>query len=131
MASLVAGIDSSTQSCKVVVRDAETGRLVREGRAAHPDGSQVHPDAWERALRTASEQAGGLADVAAVAAQIGFLSGVFERSAFRVMAKGGEKAARIIATATRDRFDLSPARLATLPGEPKGAFAVVEVLALP
>ena len=70
-------------------------------------------------------------DVAAVAAQIGFLSGVFERSAFRVMAKGGEKAARIIATATRDRFDLSPARLATLPGEPKGAFAVVEVLALP
>lgn len=67
MASLVAGIDSSTQSCKVVVRDAETGRLVREGRAAHPDGSAVHPDVWEQALRTASEQAGGLEDVAAVA----------------------------------------------------------------
>ena len=67
MTSLVAGIDSSTQSCKVVVRDAKTGRLVREGRAAHPDGSEVHPDAWEQALRVASEQAGGLADVAAVA----------------------------------------------------------------
>ena len=56
MTTLVAGIDSSTQSCKVVVRDAETGRLVREGRAAHPDGSQVHPDAWELALRIASAQ---------------------------------------------------------------------------
>ncbi len=66
-ALLVAGVDSSTQSCKVVVREAETGRLIREGRAAHPDGSQVHPDAWARALREASEDAGGLADVSAVA----------------------------------------------------------------
>ena len=33
---LVAGVDSSTQSCKVVIRDAETGKLVREGRAPHP-----------------------------------------------------------------------------------------------
>ena len=65
--TLVAGIDSSTQSCKVVVRDAETGALVREGRAAHPDGTEVHPDAWWQALTEASEAAGGLADVAAVA----------------------------------------------------------------
>ncbi len=64
---LVAGVDSSTQSCKVVVRDAETGRPVREGRAAHPDGTQVHPDAWEQALQEAAAAAGGLADVAAVA----------------------------------------------------------------
>jgi xylulokinase len=34
--TLVAGIDSSTQSCKVVVRDADTGRLEREGRAGSP-----------------------------------------------------------------------------------------------
>jgi len=65
--SLVAGVDSSTQSCKVVVRDAETGALVREGRAAHPDGTEVHPDAWWRALAEATRQAGGLDDVAAVA----------------------------------------------------------------
>ncbi|WP_203710484.1 xylulokinase [Asanoa siamensis] len=64
---LVAGIDSSTQSCKVVVRDAETGALVREGRATHPEGTEVHPDAWWRALTEASRQAGGLDDVAAVA----------------------------------------------------------------
>jgi len=43
---LVAGIDSSTQSCKVVVRDADDGKLVREGRAAHPAGTEVDPSAW-------------------------------------------------------------------------------------
>src|SRR4051812_13364808 len=65
--TLVAGVDSSTQSCKVVVRDAETGVLVREGRAPHPDGTEVDPAAWATALRTAIGEAGGLADVAAVA----------------------------------------------------------------
>jgi len=63
--TLVAGIDSSTQSCKVVVRDAETGKLVRQGRAAHPDGTEVHPDAWWAALQEAIAEAGGLDDVAA------------------------------------------------------------------
>jgi sugar (pentulose or hexulose) kinase len=33
---LVAGVDSSTQSCKVVILDLETGALVRHGRARHP-----------------------------------------------------------------------------------------------
>ncbi len=64
---LVAGVDSSTQSCKVVVRDAETGELVREGRAPHPDGTEVHPRAWEAALTEALTAAGGLDDVAALA----------------------------------------------------------------
>jgi xylulokinase len=64
---LVAGIDSSTQSCKVVVCDAETGALVRSGSAPHPEGTEVHPDAWWDALQTAIAAAGGLDDVAAVA----------------------------------------------------------------
>ncbi len=63
--ALVAGIDSSTQSCKVVIRDAETGKLVRQGRASHPDGTEVHPHAWWDALQRAIEEAGGLDDVAA------------------------------------------------------------------
>jgi xylulokinase len=63
---LVAGIDSSTQSCKVVVRDAASGRLVREGRASHPDGTEVDPEAWWQALLAAAAAAGGLDDVAAV-----------------------------------------------------------------
>ncbi len=58
--TLVAGVDSSTQSCKVVVRDADTGALVRHGRAAHPPGTEVHPAAWEEALSTALAEAGGL-----------------------------------------------------------------------
>ncbi|MEI2650435.1 MAG: xylulokinase [Dermatophilaceae bacterium] len=65
-ARLVAGVDSSTQSCKVVIRDAETGALVRQGRASHPDGTEVNPDAWWEALQVAIEDAGGLDDVAAI-----------------------------------------------------------------
>lgn len=65
--TLVAGIDSSTQSCKVVVRDAESGRLVRQGSASHPDGSEIDPELWWSALQQASREAGGLEDVAAVA----------------------------------------------------------------
>lgn len=63
---LVAGVDSSTQSCKVVVRDAETGALVRSGSAPHPEGTEVDPAAWWTALESAAEAAGGLDDVAAV-----------------------------------------------------------------
>jgi xylulokinase len=64
---LVAGVDSSTQSCKVVVLDAETGRIVRTGRAPHPDGTEVDPAAWWDALGRAVVDAGGLDDVAAIA----------------------------------------------------------------
>ncbi|MCB7138231.1 xylulokinase [Cellulosimicrobium marinum] len=64
---LVAGVDTSTQSCKVVVRDAATGALRRFGSAKHPDGTEVHPDAWWEALGAAVAAAGGLDDVAALA----------------------------------------------------------------
>ncbi|WP_026545148.1 xylulokinase [Arthrobacter sp. 35/47] len=64
--ALVAGVDSSTQSCKVVIRDADTGELVRQGSAQHPPGTEVHPDAWWTALQEAIAAAGGLDDVAAV-----------------------------------------------------------------
>ena len=63
---LVAGIDSSTQSCKVVIVDAVTGEVVRQGRAAHPDGTEVDPAHWWRALAEAIADAGGVSDVAAV-----------------------------------------------------------------
>ena len=63
---LIAGVDSSTQSCKVVIRDAATGQLVREGRASHPDGTEVAPAHWVAALDTAIADAGGLDDVEAI-----------------------------------------------------------------
>jgi len=62
----VAGVDSSTQSCKVVIRDAETGAVVASGRASHPDGTEVHPAVWWDALLAAFADAGGLDDVAAI-----------------------------------------------------------------
>ena len=64
--ALVAGIDSSTQSCKVVIRDADTGALVRSGRAAHPGGTEVDPHHWWNALEDAVAQAGGLTGVEAL-----------------------------------------------------------------
>ena len=63
---LIAGVDSSTQSVKIVIRAADTGELVREGRAPHPDGSEVDPIHWKNALDSAIAQAGGLDDVAAI-----------------------------------------------------------------
>ncbi|MFV0451154.1 MAG: FGGY family carbohydrate kinase [Propioniciclava sp.] len=62
----VVGIDSSTQSVKVLVVDAFTGAVLRSGRASHPDGTEVHPAAWWAALAEAIDAAGGIDDAAAV-----------------------------------------------------------------
>jgi hypothetical protein len=66
-----------------------------------------------------------------VANQIAFLAGVFDRAAFRVSAKGGEKAARAIATEASDKHAIARTRLATANAEPAGTLASVEILALP
>jgi xylulokinase len=48
--TLVAGVDSSTQSCKVELFDAATGHHVASGSSphtpAHPPQSEQNPDAW-------------------------------------------------------------------------------------
>ncbi|WP_306358042.1 MULTISPECIES: xylulokinase [unclassified Nocardia] len=54
--TIVAGVDSSTQSCKLVVCDADTGTVVRQRQIPHPDGTEVPPATWWEALRAASEQ---------------------------------------------------------------------------
>ena len=64
---LVAGVDSSTQSCKIVVCEAETGEIVRSSRAAHPDGTEVSAEAWWQAYTEASSAAGLLDGVRAIA----------------------------------------------------------------
>lgn len=63
--TLVAGVDSSTQSTKVLVCDAQTGTIVREGRASHPEGTEVDPDVWWDAFKEATS-GGLLDDVAAI-----------------------------------------------------------------
>ena len=35
MGSLIAGVDTSTQATKVLIVDAETGRVIAQGRAGH------------------------------------------------------------------------------------------------
>jgi xylulokinase len=62
---LVAGVDSSTQSTKVLVVDSDTGEVVRQGAAPHPTGTEVDPAAWQEAFTRACAD-DLLADVAAI-----------------------------------------------------------------
>jgi xylulokinase len=69
MAPLVLGIDSSTQSTKALLVDADSGEVLEERRASHPEGTEVDPRAW---LRAVDEAAGPLlerADALAVGGQ--------------------------------------------------------------
>jgi xylulokinase len=71
--AVVMGIDSSTQSTKALVVDVRTGAVLGEGRAAHPDGTEVDPQAWwtacTRAMAAASAAAGEPVRAIAVAGQ--------------------------------------------------------------
>lgn len=69
MAPAVLGIDSSTQSTKAVLVDADTGRVLAERRAAHPDGTEVDPRAWLDAVDDATEGLINQAEAVAVAGQ--------------------------------------------------------------
>ena len=52
---LVAGVDSSTQSTKVLLCEAGDGRVVGQGSAPHPGGTECPPQAWWDALQQAGE----------------------------------------------------------------------------
>jgi xylulokinase len=66
MERLIAGVDSSTQSVKIVVRKAETGELVAQARAPHPDGTEVDPQKWWEALQKVIAEIGGLENISAI-----------------------------------------------------------------
>ena len=65
--SLVAGVDSSTQSCTIVVCAADSGEVLRTARAMHPPGTEVPAQAWLDAFEEAAQDPGLLADVEAMA----------------------------------------------------------------
>ncbi len=65
---LVAGVDSSTQSTKVVLCRAEDGAIAGRGSAPHPAGTETGPDAWWAALQQAGD---GLLEQAAAVAVAG------------------------------------------------------------
>ena len=66
---LVAGVDSSTQSTKVVLCRAEDGAVIGSGSAPHPGGTECDPQAWWDALLTAGRGLLDQADAVGVAAQ--------------------------------------------------------------
>ena len=66
---LVAGVDSSTQSTKVLLCRAEDGAIVGQAAAPHPDGTECDPELWWRALAQAGEGLLNRADAIGVAAQ--------------------------------------------------------------
>jgi len=68
---LVAGVDTSTQSTKVVIVDAETGATVALGRAPHEVGGvggarETDPEVWWRALADALLQTGRATEITAI-----------------------------------------------------------------
>jgi xylulokinase len=66
---LVAGVDSSTQSTKVLLCRAEDGTIVARGSAPHPPGTECDPAAWWSALEQAGQGLLDRADAIGVAAQ--------------------------------------------------------------
>src|SRR5450755_1843962 len=69
---LVAGVDSSTQSCTIVIRRLDGGEVIAEARAPHPPTfpprSEQDPQTWWHALRAA------LADLSAFLPRIAAIS---------------------------------------------------------
>jgi xylulokinase len=66
---LVAGIDSSTQSTKILLCDADDGTIVEQRSAPHPDGTETDPRFWWEALDKAGAGLLDRASAIGVAAQ--------------------------------------------------------------
>jgi xylulokinase len=66
---LVAGVDSSTQSTKVVLVRAADGTVVASASAPHPEGTECPPDKWWEALNAAGRGLLGQAAAVGVAGQ--------------------------------------------------------------
>lgn len=70
--TLVAGVDCSTQSTKVLVVDVDSGAVVASGRAAHEvsgtgGARETHPDVWWSALAEALAATGRAGEIGAIA----------------------------------------------------------------
>ena len=62
----IAGVDSSTQSVKIVVRDSDSGALLAQASHPHPDGTEVDPQHWLTALNAVINEVGGLDSLDAI-----------------------------------------------------------------
>ena len=52
----VIGVDSSTQSCKLIIVESETGEILSTVQSAHPDETEVDPEHWWQALQQNMEK---------------------------------------------------------------------------
>ncbi|MBV9450894.1 MAG: xylulokinase [Streptosporangiaceae bacterium] len=66
---LVVGVDSSTQSTKVLLCRTEDGTIAGQAAAPHPPGTEVDPEHWWRALGQAGRDLLDQADAIGIAAQ--------------------------------------------------------------
>jgi len=66
---LVAGVDSSTQSTKVLLCRADDGAIVAQAAAPHSDGTECDPELWWQALGQAGEELLSQVEAIGVAAQ--------------------------------------------------------------
>ena len=66
---LILGIDSSTQSTKALLVDADSGEVVEARTAPHPPGTEVDPRAWLTAVDDATDGLLDRADAVAVGGQ--------------------------------------------------------------
>ena len=89
--ALVAGVDSSTQSCKVEIRDAESAAVLGSGSAPHPRTSppvsEQDPNTWWTALRIALCEA--IADARVHATEIKAISVAAQCHGLVLMGPGG------------------------------------------
>ncbi len=90
--TLVAGIDSSTQSTKVEIRELDGGALVASGRAPHPPTtppvSEQDPRAWWDALTTAWREA--MTSLGSRRSEIAALSVAGQQHGLVVLDRNGE-----------------------------------------
>jgi xylulokinase len=88
-APVVAGVDSSTQSTKVEVRDLDSGAVISRGAGGHPvvlpPRAEQDPESWWSAFQEAWAAAGpaGVAAVAVAAQQHGMVALDAERQVLR------------------------------------------------
>mgnify|MGYP003341217837 FL=1 len=71
MMALVAGVDSSTQSVKVLVCESSSGEIISSSSAPHPTGTEVNPQSWWHALTKALNEKsitdiGGMDQISAI-----------------------------------------------------------------
>jgi xylulokinase len=72
--AIVAGVDCSTQSTKVVVCDSHTGEVLRSATSAHPEGTEIDPQIWWQAFEHASRRLlDGVAAIAVAGQQHGMV----------------------------------------------------------